>query len=102
MKWIDGVGTALLAGWLAGGCASVRATSIYARALAKQTEECSELASAGDSELLAACRRRLVLLRELAEFEKSELEEMTPPLVPARDRDIDTVDLSVEPHTNHR
>jgi hypothetical protein len=97
-----GAGTALLAGWLASGCASVKPTSLYARALAEQTEECSNLASAGDSELLAACRRRLALLRELATFEESELKEMTPPLVPPRDQDIDTVDLMVDSLAKHR
>jgi hypothetical protein len=102
MKWIEGAGTALLAGWLASGCASVKATSIYARAFAEQTEECNELASGGDPGLLAACRRRLALLRELAAFEESELEEMTPPLVPPRDRDIDTVDLRADSLANHR
>ena len=100
--WIQGAVTALLAGWLASGCASVKATSVYARALAEQTEECGELASAGDQEELAACRSRLTLLRELADFEQSELEEMISPPVPARNYERDTMELSASSIANHR
>jgi hypothetical protein len=101
-KWLGGSWTTLLVGWLASGCAAVKATSVYARAVAEQAEECGELASAGDAAVLAECRQRLAVLRELADFEESELEGLSQPLVPPRNRDIDTVDLRANWLASHR